>query len=513
MKILKKDLTLDKGMKREWLITNGLGGYSSSTVIGMNTRKYHGLLVAPLVPPARRTLILSKIDESIEVSGEKFDLYSNMSEGYISEGYKHQESFEKEDIPVFKYKVGDIEIEKSVSMEYRRNTVCIQYKIQNKGAEAKMTLAPIMNFRDFHSMTTNHEFDVCQTLKGRKLKVEIDGNSCTPIYVYLNDGEYIEHHGDSFKGMFYAEEEKRGFYPNEDLVVPGRYEVVIPKTSAKEITFVCSLEENIEEIDFEKVKLDGVKRIDNLVNRSGLSEEGSLERALLRNFIIAADNFIVYRPNFGLHTSIAGYPWFLDWGRDTLISFEGLLMLTKRFDIAKEIIYTMIRDIKFGLVPNGYSEYDNRPLYNSADSSLLLFEAVQKYIEYTGDYDFVKDKLYDKLVHVIDSYKNGIDLDENNIFLDKDYLMVSGTENTQNTWMDAKYAGIAITPRNGKAVEINAMWYNALKIIAALSSRFGKEEAAKKYDDLAGKCKASFEKEFYNAKKKYLYDVIRRWED
>src|SRR5699024_4955243 len=153
-------------------------------------------------------------------------------------------------------------------------------------------------------------------------------------------------------------------------------------------------------------------------------------------------------PNFRLHTIIAGYPWFLDWGRDSLIAFEGLLLVTKKYDIARDILLTMTRDIKYGLVPNGYSGYDNRPLYNSVDASLLLFEQVQKYIDYTGDYKFIRENIYSKLEEIIKSYCHGIDVDENNIYLDGDGLIVSGTRETQNTWMDAKYNGEAITPRN-----------------------------------------------------------------
>ena len=375
-----------------------------------------------------------------------------------------------------------------------------------------------MNFRDFHTMTTNHEFNLKQKMNGKKVKVEIDNYSNNPIYMNMSDGEYIEHYNDTFRNMYYIEEEKRGFFPEENLAVPGRYEIEIPEESQKELEFVCSLEENIEEINVKKVINKEIIRINELMYKTGLLEEKQdIEKAsqkelekrnLLRDFVIAGDNFIVYRPSFGLHTVIAGYPWFLDWGRDSLISFEGLLLCTKRFDIARDVLLTLVRNIKFGLVPNGYSGYDNRPLYNSVDSSLLLFEAVYKYLQYTGDYKFIENNIYDKLVLVISNYSKRIDIDDNNIFLDEDGLISSGTENTQNTWMDAKYGTYAFTPRNGKAVEVNAMWYNSLRIMQELSIKFGKRKEAKKYEELAEKCKKSFETKFYNKKKKCLYDVI-----
>ena len=518
MKIETKDLSLNEGISREWIITNGIGGYSSSTIFGINTRKYHGLLVSPLTPPARRHVILSKIDEAIQIDNQKYNLYSNMCKNYISEGFKYQAEFEKEYIPIYTYKVKDITIKKLICMEYGKNTVCILYKIDNPGKGFKFTLSPVMNFRDFHTMTTNHEFNLKQKVNERKVKVEIDNNSNNPVYMHLSEGEYIEHYNDTFRNMYYIEEEKRGFFPEENLVVPGRYEIEIQEASQKELEFVCSLEENIEEINVKKVINKEIIRINELMYKTGLLEEKQdiekvskeeLEkRNLLRDFIIAQDNFIVYRPSFALHTVIAGYPWFLDWGRDSLISFEGLLLVTKRFDIAKDLLLTLVRDIKFGLVPNGYSGYDNRPLYNSVDSSLLLFEALYKYLEYTGDYKFIENNIYDKLVIIIDNYSKKIDIDDNNIFLDDDGLISSGTENTQNTWMDAKYGVHAFTPRNGKAVEVNAMWYNSLKIMQELSIKFGKRKDAKRYEELAEKCKSSFKIKFYNKKKKCLYDVI-----
>ena len=180
----------------------------------------------------------------------------------------------------------------------------------------------------------------------------------------------------------------------------------------------------------------------------------------------------------------------------------------KRYKMAKELLLTSIRDIKFGLVPNGYSGYDNRPLYNSSDSSLLLFEAVYKYIKYTGDYKFIEKNIYEKLVLVVNNYCKGIDLDDNNIFLDKDGLLSAGTENTQNTWMDAKYGNHCFTPRNGKTVELNSLWYNALKILEKLSNKFGKRKEAKEYAKKAEQCQKAFTESFYNKKKKCLYDVL-----
>lgn len=251
MKLTKKQLELKSALQKEWLITNGIGGYASSTVLGANTRRYHGLLVAPLNPPARRHLILSKLDESIEIENEKYNLYTNLCRNYIAEGYKNLESFEQNPLPEFVYKVQNVKIVKKISMIYGENTVVVHYEIKNNhGQEVKMTIAPILNFRDFHAMTTNYEFQVNQEI-GEQVKITMDENP--PIYMKCTQGNYIEHHNDTFKNMYYLKEEERGFFPEEDLCVPGRYEIVIEPKKKKEITIVVSLDNTIENINAKEV--------------------------------------------------------------------------------------------------------------------------------------------------------------------------------------------------------------------------------------------------------------------
>ncbi len=510
MKISKKELDLKNGLTKEWIITNGIGGYASQTILGINTRKYHGLLIAPLDPPSRRFVILSKIDESIIVDGKEEILYSNVCKNFISEGYKNLESFEKIYNPIFKYNINGIQIEKRVSMVYGKNIVAVYYKIKNTDKEILMKLAPIMNYRDFHRMNTNHEYFINQRVLNNKVRVTIDGNKTAPIYLYLKDGKYIEHTNDIFRNMYYIEEEKRGFYPEEDLIVTGRYEVSIKPNEEKEFTIVCGLEDNIEEINGKIEDEKEEKRLKKIIKESELVDPkaSQKEQEAIRDLIIASDTFITYRQKFALHTIIAGYPWFLDWGRDTMISYEGLLLKTKRFELAKEILLMMTRDIKYGLVPNGYSGYDSRPLYNSVDSSLLLFEQINKYLEYTNDYRFIQINLYDILKNVFKMFQKGIDIDESNIYMDSDGLISAGTENTQLTWMDAKVSGFAVTPRSGKAVEVNALWYNAIKTLEALAKKFDDQETKDECTKLAKKVKTNFNRKFYNEKNKCLYDVL-----
>ena len=506
-----ENFEFEKALKQDWIVTNGLGGYSSSTILGINTRKYHGLLVAPLNPPENRHLILSKVDESFESGGKEYPIYSNIGKDYISKGYQYLKSFEKEYIPIFTYEVDGAIIKKYICMEYGKNTVCVLYNIKNNEKRTKFKIAPIVNFRDFHTTTPNAEFELKQEIKDTKVKLII--NNQMPVYMKLSEGKYVEHINDTFRNMYYLEEEKRGQAAEENLSVPGVFEVKLRANEEKFVTFICSLEENIDELDGKNIINKEIVRITSELYDSYLlepkKEYSPKYKMFMRDYIIASDNFIAYRPAFALYTIIAGYPWFLDWGRDALIAFEGITLIPKRFQVAKEVMLTFVRDIRYGLVPNGYSEYDGRPLYNSADASLLLFEQVRKYLEYTHDYEFLKNQLYDTLKRIIEEYINGIDLDGNNIHLDnEDGLLSSGTPQIQNTWMDAKIGNIVVTPRNGKAIEINALWYNALKIMESFANLYKEKELSKKYAELAKKCKESFIKKFYNKKRKCFDDLV-----
>ena len=510
MKYSDIDENVKRNLKRDWIITNGIGGYSSQSALGCNTRKYHGLLVAPLTPPARRFLILSKLDESIETNGNKYNLYTNIANGDISEGYNYLTDFKKEYLPIFTYRVEGITIKKFVCMQYGKNTVVVLYRVINHNAETKLTLAPIVNFRDFHTTNTNHHFKAVQSHFNTKLKVVLDDNSENPIYMYCSDGKYLKHINDEFNNMYYPREEERGFTAEENHYVPGVYNINIAANEEKDITFICSLEENIEEIEGVNVINQEVARISEIIYDSNILQNRKMNDTdieVLKTLVMASDNFIVNRPSFNLHTIIAGYPWFLDWGRDSLISFEGLLLVTKRYDLAKEVLLTNIQDIKFGLVPNGYSGYDNRPLYNSADSSLLLIEQVYKYLKYTNDTQFV-EQFYPILTKIMEAYSSRIDIDGDNIYLDTDNLISAGTDKTQITWMDAKIGDKVVTPRNGKTVEINALWYNALKIMARFAEMFNEKSVCKKYLEMAEKTKKSFVEKFYNKEHGYLLDVL-----
>ena len=515
MKLGKLKLDLKDGLKKEWIITNGIGGFCSTTVIGANTRRYHGLLVASLNPPASRFLVLSKLDESLSIADRNYCLYTNVCKEYVSDGFKRLESFEKDYFPTFNFRVEDIKIEKKITMIYGKNTTVVSYKVENGKQASKMTIAPIINFRDFHSMTPNKEFNLVQDINNNKVCIEANESVQKSIYMYLDEGKYTAYNSDTFKNMYYLKEEQRGFESEENLAVTGKYEIEFAPKEIKELNFVVSLDDDVDKIDIQKAFDNEKARIEKIINTAELIKEKKKytrqekeKNQVIKDLIITSDTFIIDRPKFKTKSIIAGFPWFLDWGRDTFIAFEGLLLVTKRYEDAKSVIRTFLKDIKCGLVPNGYAEGTDEPLYNSVDASLLLFEVVNKYLKYTKDYDFIKYEVYDKLKDIVFNYIKGITLDNNNIYIADDYLLNSGTKDTQNTWMDAKIGNFAVTPRSGKAVEINSLWYNSLKTLESLAKKFEDKETINSVKNLSKKHKEAFIHKFYNPKKKCLYDVL-----
>ncbi|MDQ2086138.1 amylo-alpha-1,6-glucosidase [Herbivorax sp. ANBcel31] len=488
--------TYEQGIQKEWILTNGIGGFASSTIIGANTRRYHGLLVAGLKPPVNRHLILSKIDESVIIDGESYNLFSYEVPGFVMKGYHHLERFEYNSLPEYVYRVRDLYIRKKISMIYGENTVAVVYHIKNGSDAAKLRLTPLINFRDYHFnsskeyMNFTKNFD-SSTLTVRPSYYDID------INIFCDSGTFKDNNDGWFYNMDYAVERERGLASTEDHYVPGSFDVEIGAGEEKVITVISTVEKEITNKDGLDIIKKEEKRQKKLVSASKYKDE------FAKKLVLAADDFIVYRKSTDAKTIIAGYPWFTDWGRDTMIALTGLTLSTGRFEDAKEILYTFSKYVKDGLIPNMFPDAGNEPPYNSVDAPLWYFEAVNKYIEYTKDYEFVKKYIYEGLKDIINSYSKGTHF---NIKMDEDYLISAGDEKTQLTWMDAKVGDWVVTPRHGKAVEINSLWYNALKVMSLLSKNF--EENYSYYNDLASKVKKSFIKSFWNKEKECLYDCL-----
>lgn len=483
-KFTKEELLSNEYSKNhEWLITNGLGGYAMSSLCGLNTRKYHGLLIAAIGESRERRLILSKVNETVEINGRSYSLSTNECPGYIEDGFVRQETFEKELLPIFEYRAKDVMIKKKISLINGENTVCIQYNIKSNKDKAKFIITPLLNNRNIHCVNLNVNYS--QAYSESAVRIDL-GNG---IKAYMDcDGKYIEFDNIYYENMYYRIEDSRGLEHIENHYIPGSYEIDLAPYEEKEISFILSVDGMRDKNNVSSYIRKEEIRLEKYCKIAGCRNE--LEKALA----IACDSFIV-DTNSG-KSIIAGYPWFNSWGRDTFISLEGLTLKTNRFSDAKNILIQFSKYINKGLVPNVLSE-DGGAAYNSVDASLWYIEAVYKYIKYTNDFAFLSE-IYPKLNEVVEAYKNGTDY---NIHMDEDGLIIAGDEHTQLTWMDAKVGDIVPTPRYGKAVEINALWYNALRIMSYFSRILNYE-----FDDnLHVKVRLSFQK-FYNDVG--LYDTI-----
>lgn len=488
--------TYGQGIGREWLLTNGIGGYASSTVIGSNTRRYHGLLVAALKPPVDRRLILSKLDETVEMDGRVYEIHAFSAGGYIKKGYNYLQSFIYDELPTFVYIVGDMTIRKTVCMVHGENTVVVHYRISGGGSPYKLTLTPLVNFRDYHGdssrqyMRFAQEAHNCGTsIRPYGLDLRIDLGCSGSRYIPFNDCW--------FENMEYAAEQERGLTSREDHFIPGCFEIEGGGRQEKEVTFYGTVEHG-------KRYENGLAVIKKEEARiRALTEAAGYDDRFARSLVQAADQFIVDRKSTDSKTIIAGYPWFTDWGRDTMISLCGLTLATGRFDDARSILCTFSRYVRHGLIPNMFPDEGQEPAYNSVDAALWYFEAVNRFEAYTGDTDFIKANLYGSLQEIYNAFVNGTLF---NIKMDSDCLIAAGSPDIQLTWMDAKVGDRVVTPRHGKAVEINALWYNALRILEKFAGQFGGDGAL--YGAAAGRAAEAFGRVFWNEGDQCLFDVV-----
>lgn len=488
--------TWEQGIGREWLLTNGIGGYASSTVTGSNTRRYHGLLIASFRPPVERHLILSKLDETVEIEGRQYDIHAFSAGGFVKKGYNHLQRFIYDGLPEYIYSIGDVTIRKTVCMVYGENTVIVQYRILSGRGAVKLRLTPLVNFRDHHGDSSRRymkfeqePYDGGTLIRPYGLDLRIDLGCRDTRFTPLQDCW--------FENMEYTVEQERGLTSREDHYIPGYFEIDIGEHQEKDVTFYATVEKGRLNIDGLSVIRNEKDRIRSLVEKAGYDDK------FAATLVAAADKFIVQRKSTGAKTIIAGYPWFTDWGRDTMISLCGLTLSTKRFDDARSILYTFSRYVRHGLIPNMFPDEGREPGYNSVDAALWYFEAVNKYISYTGDLEFVRENLYASIEEIYQSFLKGTLFE---IRMDSDYLISAGNRNTQLTWMDAKVGSWAVTPRQGKAVEINALWYNALRILEMLAEKFDGDGTP--YGAAAQKAREAFRKTFWNERDLCLYDVV-----
>ena len=485
-----------EAIEREWLETNGLGGFASSTIIGLNTRRYHGLLMAATKPPVGRMLLLSKLEETLVINGERFDLSANQYPGAIHpEGHRYMKEFRLDPFPTFVYEVAGVTLEKSVFMVHGENTVVVEYKRRKKSRSVKdcrLELHPLTAFRDYHS-TAHENGSLNNHVETSAGLATIKPYADLPKLFFAHDAEELTATGYWYRNFEFKTERERGLDFSEDLFNHFALKFDLGKTSAA--TVVASTNEH-KAADAAKLRKAEIARRQKLL--AGVKRD-----ELIQALTLAADQFIVARGD--QKTIIAGYHWFADWGRDTMIALPGLTLTTGRHDIAKSILLEFAKHVDRGMLPNRFPDAGEAPEYNTVDATLWYFEAVHALLAHTGDYEFVRANLYDALKDIIGWHERGT---RYNIHVDEDGLLFAGEQGVQLTWMDAKVGDWVVTPRIGKPVEIQALWFNALKVMTELATKFGEADNAARFNSMAERAKESFNRQFWNEAAGCLFDVV-----
>lgn len=484
---------------REWLVTNGMGGFAMGTVAGLLTRRYHGLLIAALDPPLGRTLLLAKLDEDVKYDGRQYDLSVNRWAGGAveQEGLRYLERFHLEGTtPVWTYALADALLEKRVWMEPEANTTYVQYRLRRGSRPLELYAKALVNYRDYHQTTILNDWQPQIEVVDNGLRTTMfDGAS--PLYL-LSDAGQVWPDYTWYEDYFLSLEEYRGQNDIvEDHVHAGVFGHILQP--GERFTLVASTEPAPD--------LDGAAAYRRRANheRRLLAHAARASTPAPPQLVLAADQFLVRRDTpqgpDGC-TVIAGYPWFSDWGRDTMIALPGLTLSTGRPQIAARILRTYAHFVDEGILPNRFPDEGETPEYNTVDATLWYFEAIRAYLQQTDDVALL-ETLFPVLQEIIDWHRRGT---RYNIRLDEaDGLLYAGAEDVQLTWMDARVDEWVVTPRTGKAVEVNALWYNALRTMADFARRLGRD--AESYDTLAQAAQDGFQR-FWSDDLGYCYDVL-----
>jgi predicted glycogen debranching enzyme len=492
------DITSDlaSATAREWLETNGIGGYASGTISGAHTRRYHGLLVAATRPPVGRMALLSKFVEAVIIDGERFELSTDQYPGTVHpQGYRCVIGFRLDPFPIWTYSVGGIEIEKKAFMVHGENTTVVSWTAKKKKKtdqrSVTLELRPLLALRDHHHLR-HEDANFNGEIDGGDGYISFTPTADAPTLYLAHNAASIEPTGYWYRDFEYAIERERGFDFTEDLFQPC---VMAFDLDGPAVTIASTEQRTVS--DAPSFEMGEISRRTELVKTAGVRDD------LSKQLVLAADQFIVRRGNG--HTVIAGYHWFTDWGRDTMIALPGLTLATGRADIAKSILAEFAEHLSEGMLPNRFPDEGEQAEYNTVDATLWYFEAVRAYARKTGDYDFVRATLYEKLADIIAWHIRGT---RYGIHVDTDGLLHAGEQGVQLTWMDAKVGDWVVTPRIGKPVEIQALWHNALCIMADLAVRFDDKHGEKGYREMAAAARNSFNGQFWNEEAKCLYDVV-----
>ena len=495
----------DQAQAKEWLVTNGTGGYASGTVAGLLTRRYHGLLVAALQPPLGRTLMLAKLDDTALYGDRFYPLHANRwADGTVGpHGYRHLEQFALEgSIPVWRYACADALLEKRVWMQPGANTTYIHYQLVRATQPLMLTLKAMVNYRDYHSNTQADGWRMTIVPEDHGVYVSAYPEA-VQLHLTSDRAEATAAH-DWYYGFELSAEHDRGLNDRDDHLHAATFQATLQPGEA--LTLVASTERKLERDGETALKIRRAYEHKLLgLWHSNRPVDNREIPAFANRLVLAADQFIVQRSTPEEpqgKTIIAGYPWFSDWGRDTMISLPGLTLATGRPEIARSILRTYARHVNQGMIPNRFPDAGELPEYNTVDATLWFFEAVRAYYGVTEDDDLVQD-LFPVLADIVDWHCRGT---RYNIHLDSaDGLLYAGETGVQLTWMDAKVGDWVVTPRIGKPIEVNALWYNALRTIAKLARIVGKPH--QEYEAMADRVLARFSR-FWHPELGYCYDVL-----
>ena len=478
----------ERAEKYCYLLTNGLGGFSSTSIVGSVTRNDQALLMASIESPTLRYNLVSKLDEKIIINGKEYDLSSQQYVNYIKNQYGEQYlvNFSQEELPKWHYIIDGVEVIKEIVLVNKENTLGISYNIiKHLDKKIELQITPLIQFTKKGEPLSRHQkFNINKDLiVSNDISLYINSNA--DDYYYNENQEYIE-------GVYFirdACDDRRSY---GDFRKSGTYIYNLSSKDTAQIVFSM----NNKQVEVEELIKSEKERQKNIIKNSNIKSE--LGKVLVR----ASDQFIVKRDSIDSLSIIAGYPFFGDWGRDTMYAFEGCCLSTNRYQESKEILRTFVKYIKNGIIPNMFPEGNNDPLYNTVDASLLFIQCIKSYYEYTKDIEFIEE-MYPYIEEIVNCYKEGTDFE---IAMDSDGLIKAGSGLNQLTWMDVRYKDKLPTPRHGKPVEVNAYWYSSLCIITEFGEILNKDIS--EFKRLIPIVKKSFVEKFWNEENECLKDVI-----
>ena len=502
--------TFKEGIKREWAVTNGIGGYAGSSMIGAHSRTHQGYLIASLHAPIERYLVFSKINETATVgtSTVSFETSQHRASGktVYTEGQKFLTSFIYDGSVHYTYETDNFSFEKHITLKRNANVCAVSYELTAGDSDCTFTLTPLFNYREHSEISTPETLRFETFTEDRTFYLVPEKNKDIAIRFQTSEGTFSERktvYDVDMQLQIEVDLETDGL---DCHYCPVDLSIAVPANTTKKVSILCS----IGDVNERPAPVSGTEAFsileENARCHAELFEKAGYHDSFANQLVLASDQFLTYRESTKMMTVLAGLPWFTDWGRDTMIAFTGLTLCTKRFKEAEEILLTFARYIRHGIVPNMFPDDNMPPLYNTVDASLWYFYAVYQYLHYNPAAEaeaFVKEQIFPHLKEIISAYEKGTDF---SIYMEDDGLIHAGSGLDQITWMDVRVGDWVATPRHGKPVEINALWYNALRIMESLCEKF--DEDASAYRTRAEQVKESFNAKFWDSANQCLFDVV-----